>query len=161
LVELFIANRNFHILQTNTFFSLVHSAPINLLKTFKMSDDIQRKLQNELDNFKKTQKELQKTIQSRQQLDSQLNENELVKQELELLPSDGKVYKSVGPVLIKTDLVEAKQNVTKRMEYISKELKRIDDIIGGLENKQDTHRESLQRLQHHFQQAQVKAALHA
>ncbi|CAG9833957.1 unnamed protein product [Diabrotica balteata] len=126
-----------------------------------MSEDIQRKLQNELENYKKTQKELQRTIQTRQQLDGQLNENEIVKQELDLLPSDGKVYKSVGPVLIKTELIEAKQNVSKRMDYISKELKRVDDLINTLDKKQDVHREALQKLQHQFQQAQVKAALHA
>ncbi|CAG9818792.1 unnamed protein product [Phaedon cochleariae] len=126
-----------------------------------MSDDFQRKLQNELDSFKKVQKELQKAIQTRQQLDGQLNENEIVIQELNLLPSDGKVFKSVGPVLIKTELVEAKVNVKKRMDYITKELKRVDDLIASLEKKQDAHRESLQKLQHQFQQAQVKAALHA
>lgn len=105
--------------------------------------------------------ELQKAIQTRQQLDGQLNENEIVKQELDILPSDGKVYKSVGPVLIKTELIEAKQNVSKRIDYITKEIKRVDDLIVSLEKKQDTHREALQKLQHQFQQAQVKAALHA
>lgn len=67
----------------------------------------------------------------------------------------------MGPVLIKTELVEAKQNVSKRMDYITKEIKRVDDLIVNLEKKQDTHREALQKLQHQFQQAQVKAALHA
>ncbi|KAJ8970619.1 hypothetical protein NQ314_001154 [Rhamnusium bicolor] len=133
-----------------------------------MSEDIQRKLQTELDSFKKCSERsmisrigLQKAIQTRQQLDGQLNENEIVKQELDLLPSDGKVYKSVGPVLIKTDLIEAKQNVSKRIDYITKEVKRVDDQIGTFEKKQDNHREALQKLQHQFQQAQVKAALHA
>lgn len=105
--------------------------------------------------------DLQKAIQTRQQLDGQFNENEIVKQELELLPSDGTVYKSVGPVLIKTDLVEAKQNVMKRIDYITKEIKRIDTTIASLEKKQDNHRESLQKLNQQFQQAQLKAALHA
>ncbi|XP_023017847.1 prefoldin 6 [Leptinotarsa decemlineata] len=126
-----------------------------------MSEDIQRKVQSELDNLKRVQKELQKTIQTRQQLDGQLNENEIVKQELDLLPSDGKVYKSVGPVLIKTELVEAKQNVRKRIDYITKEMKRIDDAISSLDRKQENHRDALQKLQHQFQQAQLKAALHA
>jgi prefoldin beta subunit len=105
--------------------------------------------------------ELQKAISSRQQLDGQLNENMIVKDELDILAKDAKVYKSVGPVLIKTELVEAKQNVSKRMEYINKEIKRVDDQITSLEKKQDIHREGLQKLQHQFQQAQVKAALHA
>ncbi|XP_066154907.1 prefoldin subunit 6 [Euwallacea fornicatus] len=126
-----------------------------------MSDDLQRKLQSELTNFKTVQKELQKAISTRQQLDGQLNENEIVKEELNLLPTDGKVFKSVGPVLIKTELVEAKQNVSKRIDYISKEVKKVDDLIASLEKKQDVHREALQKLQHQLQQAQVKAALQA
>lgn len=71
------------------------------------------------------------------------------------------MFKSVGPVLIKTELVEAKQNVNKRIDFISKELKKVDEVIASLEKKQDTHREALQKLQHQLQQAQVKAALHA
>ena len=63
--------------------------------------------------------------------------------------------------MIKTELVEAKQHVSKRIDYINKELKRIDDFIAQLEKKQDTGRENLQKLKHQFQQAQVKAALHA
>ncbi|KAF7274770.1 prefoldin 6 [Rhynchophorus ferrugineus] len=126
-----------------------------------MGEDLQRKLQAELDNLKSAQKELQKAISTRQQLDGQLNENEIVKKELDLLPADNKVYKSVGPVLIKTELVEAKQNVSKRIDYITKELKRVDDLIVSLEKKQDTHREACQKFQHQYQQAQVKAALHA
>lgn len=34
-------------------------------------------------------------------------------------------------------------------------------MIITLEKNQDGHREGLQKLQHQFQQAQVKAALHA
>lgn len=74
---------------------------------------------------------------------------------------DSNVYKSVGPILIKAELIEAKQNVAKRMDYISKELKRVDELLLSLEKKQDNHRESLQKLQHQFQQAQVKAAMRA
>lgn len=59
------------------------------------------------------------------------------------------------------NLVESKQNVTKRMEYITKELKRVDDLIAQLDKKQDSHRETLQKLQQQFQQAQVKAAMKA
>lgn len=71
------------------------------------------------------------------------------------------MFKSVGPVLIKTELIEAKQNVAKRMDYIGKELKRVDELLLSLEKSQDTHREALQKLQHQFQQSQVKAAMKA
>jgi len=32
------------------------------------------------------------------------------------------VYKLIGPVLVKQDTAEAKQNVSKRMDYINGEL---------------------------------------
>ena len=42
-------------------------------------------------------------------------------QELDL--ADGNViYKLIGPILVKQELLEAKQTVEKRLEYISKEL---------------------------------------
>lgn len=47
------------------------------------------------------------------------------------------------------------------MDYIGKELKRVDELLLSLEKKQDTHGESLQKLQHQLQQAQVKAAIRA
>eukprot|EP00963_Diacronema_lutheri_P001613 scaffold102_cov340-Pavlova_lutheri.AAC.70 len=43
-------------------------------------------------------------------------------QELELLDDEANVYKLVGPALIKQDLVEAKSNVSKRVEYIKNEM---------------------------------------
>lgn len=38
------------------------------------------------------------------------------------MKGDSEVYKLIGPVLIKQDLEEAKQNVVKRMDYIKGEL---------------------------------------
>jgi prefoldin beta subunit len=66
--------------------------------------------------------DFQKCIASRTQLDSQLNENTTVKEELDLLEDDAVVYKLVGPVLVKQELSEAKQTVEKRLEYIKKEM---------------------------------------
>lgn len=43
-------------------------------------------------------------------------------QELDLVKKDQEVYKLIGPVLIKQDIEEALQNVTKRMDYIKGEL---------------------------------------
>ncbi|KAJ8876374.1 hypothetical protein PR048_020819 [Dryococelus australis] len=43
-------------------------------------------------------------------------------QELELMKDGGEVYKLIGPVLVKQELEEAKQNVSKRMDYIKSEL---------------------------------------
>ena len=66
--------------------------------------------------------ECHKAMAKKRQLDSQLNENKAVKQELDLLKSGNEVFKLIGPVLIKQDQEEAKQNVEKRIEYITAEL---------------------------------------
>uniref|UniRef100_A0A1B6FG06 Probable prefoldin subunit 6 n=1 Tax=Cuerna arida TaxID=1464854 RepID=A0A1B6FG06_9HEMI len=122
-------------------------------------EEIQKKLLAESESFKLAQKEYQKSLSQRQQLDAQLNENMVVKTELDLMKGEGEVFKLIGPVLIKQELEEAKQNVSKRMDYISGELKRIDNNIAAMETKVEGHRERLSKLQTRLQQEQVKAAL--
>ena len=61
-------------------------------------------------------------IGTRQQLDGQLTENNSVKEEMAMLGAEVNIFKLVGPVLIKQDFEEAKQNVDKRIDYISGEL---------------------------------------
>merc|ERR1712170_218024 len=91
-------------------------------------------LQNQMQALQKTQ---QKTLSARQTLDSQLNENKLVKEELDHLETGANVFKLVGPALIRQDLDEAKGNVDKRIEYISGELKRQDEALADLDKKQE------------------------
>lgn len=66
------------------------------------------------------------------------------------------VFKLCGPVLVKQELDESKQNVNKRIDFISKELKRCNDTLVTMEKKQDKQRETLQKLQ---QQLQVAVAM--
>lgn len=114
-----------------------------------------------------------KLVQQRQLLDGQLNENKNVMEELNLLKPENKVrsfddlrgrmeikfwgilqvYKLYGPVLVRQELEECRQNVGKRIEYINKELKRCQDTLVTLEKKQDKHRENLQKLQQQYQVA--------
>nr|CAG4638203.1 EOG090X0MQF [Chydorus sphaericus] len=126
-----------------------------------MADALQKKLQQEVEKFKGIQKEYQTVINSRQQLDSQLTENNGVRDELKLLEGDANVFKLIGPVLIKQDLDEARQNVDKRIDYITGEIKRLEKTITDLDGKQDAQREVLGKLQQQLQQAQVKAAMKA
>ncbi|XP_055703967.1 probable prefoldin subunit 6 [Phlebotomus papatasi] len=114
---------------------------------------IQKKLQTELEHFKAAQKDFNKLVQQRQLLDGQLNENKNVMEELNLLKPENKVYKLYGPVLVRQELEECRQNVGKRIEYINKELKRCQDTLVTLEKKQDKHRENLQKLQQQYQVA--------
>lgn len=56
-------------------------------------------------------------------------------QELNRLGDDANVFKLIGPALIRQDLVEAKSNVSKRIEYIKGEMDRSESQIKSLENK--------------------------
>ena len=51
---------------------------------------------------------------------------------MDLLKDDSKIYKLVGPVLLKVDSDEAKENVQKRIEFIEKELKKIEELTGTM-----------------------------
>ncbi|KAJ0050097.1 hypothetical protein NL108_011984, partial [Boleophthalmus pectinirostris] len=62
-----------------------------------------------------------KSVSARQKLETQLAENNFVKEELDMLDSANTVYKLIGPVLVKQDLDEAKATVAKRLEYINGE----------------------------------------
>eukprot|EP00123_Amoebidium_parasiticum_P019424 comp25258_c0_seq1/m.46981 comp25258_c0_seq1/g.46981 ORF comp25258_c0_seq1/g.46981 comp25258_c0_seq1/m.46981 type:complete len:121 (-) comp25258_c0_seq1:387-749(-) len=93
------------------------------------------------------QGEYQKIITQRTQLESQLKENEIVKEELGLLEDDATVYKLIGPVLVKQELPDAQQNVGKRIEFISKEIDRMETAMRDLERKQTEKRDKLMQLQ--------------
>ncbi len=112
---------------------------------------MQTKLQEEVEKLQTLQKQQQKTLTARQTLDSQLSENKLVKEELDLIEGDSGVFKMVGPALVRQSLEEAKQNVDKRIGYISGEIKRHDELIKEQEKKQEEHRESLGDLQTQMQ----------
>ncbi|KAG6832306.1 hypothetical protein H0H92_003539 [Tricholoma furcatifolium] len=105
-----------------------------------MSDSLQARLQIASVDFQKIQAELSAAVESRQRLDAQLSENELVKkvakrstqisnadmtsaqQEFALLTPENKVFKVMGPVLVKQDQAEAKSNVETRLEFIRSEM---------------------------------------
>ncbi len=81
----------------------------------------------EIASFRTLQEELQKLRNDQQLLMQQQSENEMVKQELDLIDendsgSGSQVYKLVGPVLMKNELGDAKQTVEQRLELITGEL---------------------------------------
>ena len=49
-------------------------------------------------------------------------------QEFDALGEEAVIYKLVGPVLVKQDMTEAKQNVNKRIDFIKTELYACDAI---------------------------------
>ena len=65
--------------------------------------------------------ELQANIEARKTFTQQATENEMVLEELKSLEEGANVYKLIGPMLAKQDVVEATSNVTKRLEFINAE----------------------------------------
>ncbi|KAL7599593.1 hypothetical protein Lser_V15G21941 [Lactuca serriola] len=103
---------------------------------------------------------ISKNHQVRKKYTIQLGENELVLKELDLLNEDANVYKLIGPVLVKQDLAEANANVRKRIEYISAELflykrKRLDSTLQDMEEKQNSKKEAIYKLQQRIQSLQA------
>merc|ERR1712141_149860 len=99
----------------------------------KIMEQLQAQLQEKVEKLQNLQKNPKKTLVARQTLDSQLNENKLVKEELDRLDEDAKVFKLIGPALVKQETTDAKQNVDKRIDYISGELKRHDETMADLD----------------------------
>jgi len=112
---------------------------------------MQAQMQEKVEKLQGLQKTQQKTLMARQTLDSQISENKLVKDELDGLEEDAKVFKLIGPALIRQENSDAKQNVNKRIDYISGELKRHDETLADLDKKQDELREELQTIQTQMQ----------
>lgn len=66
--------------------------------------------------------EMRRLQANQQKLMTQKNENELVRQELELATDDNKIYRLVGPVLTSQTKAEALETVDKRIQFISEQL---------------------------------------
>lgn len=76
--------------------------------------------------FSTAQAQLNELMGARSQLETQYQENKIVLTEFEHLNLDSKIYKLTGPVLLPQQYDEAKLNVTKRIEFIEGEIKRVE-----------------------------------
>jgi len=112
----------------------------------------------EVAKYRSIQEETQKLRMDQQTLLSQQNENEMVKQELELLDSGSIVHKEIGPVLMKIDLDDAKDVVEKRLEFISGELSKIETKLKNNDEKNNVLAEKIQKMQSDLQAAAADAA---
>ncbi|KXS17560.1 Prefoldin [Gonapodya prolifera JEL478] len=119
---------------------------------------LNEKLEGEVNALQEIQRQYNTAILNRQQLDSQLRENEAVKEEFAALKSESVVYKLIGPVLVKQDLVEAKSNVDKRLEFINGEIKRAETLLKDLTNKQEKRQEQILKLKEMVDAQESRAA---
>eukprot|EP00592_Proboscia_alata_P001127 CAMPEP_0194365658 /NCGR_PEP_ID=MMETSP0174-20130528/13724_1 /TAXON_ID=216777 /ORGANISM="Proboscia alata, Strain PI-D3" /LENGTH=128 /DNA_ID=CAMNT_0039140479 /DNA_START=122 /DNA_END=508 /DNA_ORIENTATION=- len=108
--------------------------------------------------FRQYQEEIQKLRESAKILIHQRTENEMVKQELDLLDGSANVFKQVGPVLMRNDLDDAKQTVEKRLEFITGELKKNEEKLSSIEKKSSESAEKVQKMQGAMQAAAAEMA---
>ncbi|KAF2252549.1 Prefoldin beta-like protein [Trematosphaeria pertusa] len=120
--------------------------------------EVQKKLQDLSDDYQKLQGELSTAVEARQKLESQQQENTTVKKEFDLLADDANIYKQIGPVLLKQDKTEAVMAVNARLEYIDKEIKRIESQIKDVQDKSEKIKMDIIQMQTAAQQQQEAAA---
>lgn len=111
----------------------------------------QTKVDQEMEKFRGLQTELGELSEKLQTFESQFNENKMVKKELELLTSGDKVYKLVGPVLLRQETEEAKTNVAKRIEFIQNELTKVSQLVADKEQETVSCRQGIASMQSEMQ----------
>ena len=100
-----------------------------------------------LAQYRNLQKEVAKLQSGAGQANTQIMENDMVLKELELLEEDAQVFKLIGPVLVKQELVEVKTNVTKRIEFIKNDISRLEANVKAKEKEQEGVRSQISQLQ--------------
>ncbi|KAL8828377.1 MAG: hypothetical protein Q9170_006628 [Blastenia crenularia] len=101
------------------------------------TSDTQQKLQTLSDEYQTLQTDLESQISSLRRLESQHQENTSVRNEFSTLTPESNIYKLVGPVLLKQEKAEAETAVQGRLEFIGKEMKRVEKLISDLQSQSE------------------------
>ncbi|CAG9330327.1 YKE2 [Blepharisma stoltei] len=105
-------------------------------------------IEKELADLRKIQKEVGKLESMRQDYILKKHENDMVKEEFDQLQDEeSKVYKLIGPALISQSLSEAKNTVDKRLEFITKEITRLEKLKEDFLKKAEEKQTKIMQLQ--------------
>ena len=74
-------------------------------------------------------------VQNKQKMIEKKSENEMVMNEFKMLDDDANVFKLVGPILAKQDLHSCKSNVQQRLDFITKEVTRLEALEAEFQKK--------------------------
>ena len=118
----------------------------------------QRPVDVEMAKFQTLQTEIQELVGQQQQYNQQANENGMVQSELKLCQEDAKVFKLVGPVLLKQDVEDAKNNVNKRLEFIKNESDKVAKKLSRKQAEAAELRQKIGEMQASMKQAAAEAA---
>eukprot|EP00755_Sulcionema_specki_P028111 Sspe_Gene.89192::Locus_61017_Transcript_1_1_Confidence_1.000_Length_610::g.89192::m.89192/K04798/pfdB, PFDN6; prefoldin beta subunit len=121
----------------------------------------QEHYQNRMNTESQALRELQKKIatlqQQQQKLETQKQENEMVEHELGMMEAEAQVYKLIGPVLVSQDPEDAKAIITKRLEYIRRDLGSVEGQINKENKEYEKKKEAIAQIQTDFQNEIEKA----
>ncbi|KAB8228356.1 hypothetical protein ETB97_004411 [Aspergillus alliaceus] len=123
--------------------------------------DVQKQMQALSEEFQKLQTDMDGLVEARQKLESQQQENEGVQKEFNSLDDDANIYKLIGPVLLKQEKNEALMAVNGRLEFIEKEIKRIEGQIKENQDKSEKMRAEMLQYQSQMQQQTAAASASA
>eukprot|EP00457_Paulinella_chromatophora_P018501 gb/GEZN01019842.1/.p1 GENE.gb/GEZN01019842.1/~~gb/GEZN01019842.1/.p1 ORF type:complete len:161 (+),score=51.46 gb/GEZN01019842.1/:77-559(+) len=118
---------------------------------------LNQQVQEGLVQMRAVSSEIAQLTGPRTKLQTALNENKLVQQELDLLEEEAVIFQMVGPVLIKRDIEEVKQNVKARIGLVQGQMKDVEKQEKELEEKQGKIRDRILSLQQKFKDDQQKA----
>lgn len=85
------------------------------------------------------------------QLTAQKSENESVKKEFDVLEGESAIWKLTGPLLVKQDRADAIANVDKRIEFITSETSKVEELIRLQESAFEEKRMALVSIQEQIQ----------
>ena len=99
---------------------------------------------------------------NKQKLAEKRSENEMVMSEFKILAEDANVFKMVGPILAKQSVFECKDVVQQRINFIEKEIARLEllelEFQGKITDKTNAVKKTQQDFQKMVQQAQQAQA---
>ena len=122
-----------------------------------LNSQLEQEAGEELQAYKTLQGHVEQLLQSRGRFIQQRVENEAVRDEL-ALDEGASVYKTVGPVLFRQDYDEVKENVAKRLEFIAKEVQKVDDQVKAKQEEQQKIGEIIMKKQNDLRQKAAEEA---
>uniref|UniRef100_A0A914N3P0 Probable prefoldin subunit 6 n=1 Tax=Meloidogyne incognita TaxID=6306 RepID=A0A914N3P0_MELIC len=121
-------------------------------------ENLKSSFDQDVEKMRQLERDRTRCITNRKQLESQMTENKMVKEELDRLEEGAEVFKLIGPVLVKQELGEAKENVQKRIDYIQKEIERTELTLTEAAKNIEDHKESIEKTRNKLRQAIEKNA---
>ena len=110
-------------------------------------EQLQKEAQEISERYQKSENAMTELNTQIQQNQVALNENMTVKKELDSLKEGQKVYKLVGPVLLRVDVEEAKSNVDNRIKLIQRQADDLADKAKKEKSNYDKATDDMIRLQ--------------